>query len=299
MKKFAVRLISYYATHYRFPARGSSILVNFCKLLGIEDAYFLKRIPSGILFRLGLQDHIQKQIFWHDGYEIPETTTLLKMIPASGIFLDIGANIGYHTLCAAKVLRNGGQVIAFEPSPETFRHLQENIALNKFTNITAVQKGISDKTTTATFYFSGRENTGSSGLSPSGEFSGQSTAVELVNADDWLQQYKLAQIHAVKIDVEGHEMQVLQGLQQTLRQNRPVIMIEILASTLARFDHTPAEVYGFLNGIGYKAYQLNDANELAPVMQNQEGYCIFFLTGHHIHSAVRQTLISGSANAGT
>ena len=221
------------------------------------------------------------------------------MLPASGIFLDIGANIGYHALCAAKKLQDGGQVIAFEPSPETFRHLQEHIALNKFTNITAVQKGISDKTTTAAFYFSGKENTGSSGLSPSGEFSGQSITVELVNGDEWLQQHNITNIDAVKIDVEGHEMQVLKGLSQTLQQNRPVIMIEILASTLARFDHTPAEVYGFLNGIGYKAYQLNDAKQLAPVKENEEGYCIFFLTSDHIHSAVIQKLIPGSVNAGT
>lgn len=281
MKKFLTGVINYYATHVNFPPRGFKIFFQCCKFVGIERTRFLKKLPSGILMELGITDHIQRQLFWHNGYETDEINIVCLLLQSNDNFLDAGANIGNHSLHVAQHLKNG-TVIAFEPSPKTFEQLNSNIALNNFSNIIAVQKALSDKKQKVTLYLSKAENIGSTGLSASDEFSGETVSVNTITGDEWLQQNFQNRIAGIKIDVEGHELEVLKGLQQMIERDMPFLMIEILESTLERFKHTPKEIYQSLFALNYSAW-MPSGKKLIPVEhKQQEGYSIFFLQQQHI-----------------
>lgn len=281
MKKILTSIINYYATHFPFPPRGFKIFFQCCRIFEIEQTAFLKKLPNGILMELNITDHIQRQIFWHNGYESKEINVIGSLLQANDNFIDAGANIGNHSLNIAKHLKEGS-VIAFEPSPKTFEQLSANIKLNHFSNIIALQCALSDKKEKVNLYLSATENTGSSGLSPSDEFSGETVVVEAITGDDWLNENFTKKIAGIKIDVEGHELQVLQGLWHTIEKYKPFLMIEILGSTLERFQHRPNEIYQLLYALNYSAWMLSN-KKLVPVENDkQEGYSIFFLQQQHV-----------------
>ncbi len=281
MKKFLTGVINYYATHLNFPPRGFKIFFQYCKFVGIEQTRFLKKLPSGILMELNITDHIQRQLFWHNGYETDEINIIGLLLQSNDNFLDAGANIGNHSLHIAQHLKNG-TVIAFEPSPKTFEQFNGNIALNNFRNIIAVQKALSDKNEKVTLFLSEAENIGSTGLSASDEFSGETVTVNTITGDEWLQQNFKNRIAGIKIDVEGHELEALEGLQNTIERDKPFLMIEILESTLARFKHTPRDIYQLLYALDYSAWVPSGKKLITVDYPFQEGYSIFFLQKHHV-----------------
>ena len=281
MKKLLTGAINYYATHFRFPPRGFKIFFQCCKLFRIEQTFFLKKLPSGVLMKLGIADHIQRQLFWHNGYETEEINIICTMLQPGDNFLDAGANIGNHSLHAAQQVKSG-TVIAFEPSPKTFEQLNSNIALNNFSNIITVQNALSDKKEKVKLYLSNTANIGSTGLSASDEFSGETVEVTTITGDEWLQQNFNNSIAGIKIDVEGHELEVLKGLQQRIGRDKPFVMIEILKSTLERFGHNPQDIYQMLYAFDYSSWILS-GEKLTPVENTfHEGYSIFFLQQQHV-----------------
>ena len=287
MKKIIYKIINWYATHFRFPARGSSILFSCCKLFGIDRWHFFKKLPSGILLRLNLYDHIQKQLFWHGAYEFEEMNLLIKFLNKGDSFIDIGANIGYFSLHAAQVVEQSGTVWSFEPASLIFKQLQQHIEMNKFINIKPVQKGVSDKNLKSVLYLSSNENFGSTGLQPGDEFSGETENISLVKIDDFAIEQNMKNISAVKIDVEGHETQVLRGMQQILNEYKPALLIEIIASQLLLHNNAVEDIYEQLYALGYQARYFNEDKKLVPVPNiNFEGYGIFFLQAGHLLNMV-------------
>ncbi|MEP7318747.1 MAG: FkbM family methyltransferase [Panacibacter sp.] len=282
MKKIIYKTINWYATHFRFPAKGFSILFHCCKLFGINQWQFLKKLPSGIILNLNLNDHIQKQLFWQGAYEFEEMNLLLHLLNKGDNFLDIGANIGYFSLHAAQVVGTAGMVWSFEPATVIFKQLERHIEMNKFSNIKAIQRGASSQNINSLLYLSSAENYGSTGLQPGDEFSGKTEHVSLVKMDDFVLEYNIRNIGAIKIDVEGHEKQVLQGILLTLEQQHPIILIEVIASQLLLHNNTVEDIYQLLYSLGYKGFYINANKKLAPVPHRTfEGYGIFFLQERH------------------
>jgi len=141
------------------------------------------------------------------------------------IFVDIGANIGYYTLLASAIIGDNGKVIAVEPIPETVEALTFNLKLNKVRNVDIVNK--------AAWHKKGKVHM----EMPKGFFglaSGvvnykeakSSFQVESIPMDELLDSYQ--HIKLIKIDVEGAELQVLQGLRNTLTKT---IYLVLEAST--------------------------------------------------------------------
>ena len=292
MKKIIYKIINWYATHFRFPARGSSILFTCCRLLGINDWYFLKKLPSGIILRLNMNDHIQKQLFWHGAYEFEEMNLLIKLLNKADCFIDIGANIGYFSLHAAKAVRQTGTVWSFEPASLMFKQLQQHIDINKLSNISAVKKGVSNKNSNGVLYLSSDKNYGSTGLQPGDEFSGETEDISLVKLDDFVLEHNIKNIRAVKIDVEGHEPQVLQGMLQILKEHKPAVLIEIITAQLQSHNNTVEEIYNLMYALDYTAWYIDTSKQLVQVPDTHfEGYGIFFLQQSHLSKMfVRQKI---------
>lgn len=139
------------------------------------------------------------------------------------VSLDIGANIGNHSLIIAGISE---RVISFEPIAFLFEVLQQNLKINHFENATPVNVGLSTVDSEAEIFVDHNGNLGSSSLTER-HGDGELLSINLKNGDTLLAQMAITEgIDFIKIDVEGHEAEALLGLEKTIRLNQPLILLE-------------------------------------------------------------------------
>jgi FkbM family methyltransferase len=148
---------------------------------------------------------------------------IARQLPKGGVFYDIGANVGYVSLLACQA---GARVHCFEPVSDTAATLRRNLASNGFASAEVHEVALSDATGTAEFTVT--DDPGRAGLA---EFrtEGERLRVQTARLDD----LDLEPPDVVKIDVEGAEVLALEGMRKTLRQHRPVVVVEIHGDTMA------------------------------------------------------------------
>jgi tRNA G37 N-methylase Trm5 len=104
---------------------------------------------DGLKIHVNTSSFIEWQIFFKGSYEKDIADLIKKYLPRGGIFVDVGANVGVHTLTAARI---ASQVIAFEPVPQTVSRLKDNLTLNGFTNVEIRNEVASDLPGTLTLH---------------------------------------------------------------------------------------------------------------------------------------------------
>ncbi|TQR28645.1 hypothetical protein DMB92_09090, partial [Campylobacter sp. MIT 99-7217] len=163
-------------------------------------------------------DYIQKEVFMKKiPYEYTMLQDILKRIPQGEVFVDIGANIGNHTLFIAA---NKIKVYAFEANKALCEIIQESVSINHFEDLVKIYNyGLSDKDEKASFVDMDFSNLGGNSLTL-----GQGD-IECKRLDDFEIREKIA---SIKIDVEGMETKVLIGAKKTIEKNRPLIYIEAI-----------------------------------------------------------------------
>lgn len=155
-----------------------------------------------------------KYIF--DGIYEPETTLYLRNTIRPGkVFVDVGANIGYFSILAAKL---GATVYAFEPSPKNYEALSNNVRTNKV-NIFTLQSAVSNHDGYATFHVREGGSTTDSLLKLYSD--AMPTKVRVSTLDTTLPSH----VDYIKIDTEGADLSVLQGAEDTLKNNPHCIII--------------------------------------------------------------------------
>jgi len=153
-----------------------------------------------------------------------------KPINRRGTFIDVGANIGLYTIALANFFDN---TIAFEASPLTFKILEINLALSRTSKAQCFCQGISDQARQATLFTPANGNLGWASVSPERHPPGTAGHEVTVNLDtlDNLSKtlgFNHSPVSLIKIDVEGHEAEVLQGSIEILKQYGPVVVFEVL-----------------------------------------------------------------------
>ncbi len=154
----------------------------------------------------------------------PQTAAWFK-VERGNVFVDIGAHIGRYTLMAA---RHASKVIAVEPEPSNFLLLEENIALNGFSNVITLQAALSRDQGSYRFYVARRGDTATSSLEPEWRLHipGHRKAIQVSGEtlDSLIDSLGLQIIDWLKIDVEGHEVSVLEGGRSALAKTRRLIL---------------------------------------------------------------------------
>lgn len=161
-------------------------------------------------------------------YERRLVSVLKKHITSGMVAYDVGANAGYMTLVMAKLVTPEGQIHSFEPDPKNLRALELNLQTNRVVNGVVCPKAVttsSGSVTFATFEYS-----------LVGHIAGNTTPddavlldVPSVSIDDWIYRHDHAPPHFMKIDVEGAEVDVLQGASSVLSHIRPIVLCEVRA----------------------------------------------------------------------
>ena len=169
--------------------------------------------------------------------------------------LDIGANIGCHTLRFAKLVGPEGRVIAFEPMEWAFSKLKRNVELNNF-SIILEKAGLSNETKTEQICFKSSWPVDHKPI-PEAQME---NLVQLTTLDDYLKGKQFKNIDMIKIDVDGYEFKVLRGAAETLKTYKPVIIMEAVARTLKRWKGggNIEDMLLYVQGFGYKLFSVKD-----------------------------------------
>lgn len=180
-------------------------------------------------------------------YEVEGLDVMLAAVSEKSIVLDVGANIGYFTCFAGKRCKNG-HVYAFEMGKANFDILNDNVSLNKLTNVTTECYAVADKTSEVQIQDTAVGNAVLKIIE--GTSQDDLVSVKSISLDEYCTTRNIVP-EFIKIDVEGAEMKVLQGMQELLNSSLK-ILIEIHETDLAYFKSSKKEVISYLEQFGYK-----------------------------------------------
>lgn len=153
-------------------------------------------------------------------YEPALTAIIAETLKPGQVFWDIGAHAGYYALVAAGLVGDGGEIIAFEPSPRNVHYLKMNMERNHIETVRVVQKAVAGEPGTVTF--EAGTGTGTGSLHADGE----GIRVEVITLDDFVRENPGVRMpDAVKIDVEGAEFGLLQGAEKVFGETKPVLFL--------------------------------------------------------------------------
>lgn len=169
-------------------------------------------------------DKIGRKIVRRGLFEEESLTFLLDLLGQmqQPLVLDIGANIGNHTLAFAIA---AARVHAFEPIDSIYAVLERNISHNQLDHVSAHRLALSDKDEDSAIHLNKSGNVGASSFDQRNTES-EAVIVQRCRGDELLPALGIDRVDLVKIDVESHEIYVVRGLMNTLRTQRPVITME-------------------------------------------------------------------------
>ena len=199
---------------------------------------------------------IENDIFWKGltgGWECLSMQFWIQLCRDAKVIVDIGANTGIYAL-TAKTVNPKAHVIAFEPLKQMFQKLSYNCGLNQF-NINCIEKAVSDKNGTAIIYETGEDHVAAATLNIETRQYGnlkKETEIKTITLDTFIQENDLLKIDLIKIDVETHEPNVLQGYKQYLALHRPDFLIEVLT------DEVGFKLQQLVDGLDYFYFNIDD-----------------------------------------
>lgn len=258
------QLLNLYVQKFSFPKRGLKYFLRIMRFTGIADKVYRKKLPGNIIMNLRPEEHIQQQLFWYGNYEKSLGIILKNLLQPDSTFFDIGANIGYFSLLAARSV-SVGKIVAYEPVSYLFEALEKNVALNNFTVIQPVNAAIGDKEENRIIYLSAADNTGMSSFQKPENYSGKHEMVKVLSLDSWFAGSGLTKADVIKIDVEGNELAVLKGMKEIAQHFQPHILLELNPKTLSLFNHTPADLLDYTASLSYKPYNITQEGKLVSI----------------------------------
>jgi FkbM family methyltransferase len=218
-----------------------------------------KRVIDGIQWELDLSEVIDASLFFSGSFEPKAEQTIGRHLGPGMTAIDVGANVGYHTLRMARATGPGGQVIAIEPAPRALARLRRNLALNAFANVEVVAAALDEHD------LESAELRLQWSFPLSGLGGAEMARVRVARLDTLVHERRLKRVDLVKIDVDGLEARVLRGAVDTLREYHPVLFFEINPSIVDANGDSIDEMLGSLLALGYSLSKENGARLRDPL----------------------------------
>lgn len=244
---FSQRIFDFFSIHW--PVHG---IIAFA----LPNDEIVKMFSKG-------DDFISTRTYWNGfmGYEGPSVKLFYYLSKKSNVIFDIGANVGYFSLIAAAANKNA-KIYSFEPIDFIFNRLEHNKTINGFKNIVAVKSIAGDSNSTVSFYAPDTNAISFAGSTKKG-WAPNSTEirVESVTINEYKRINRIPVIDLVKIDCEFHEVEVLNGMSEVLKESKPVIIMEVL----------------FPEEQGHEHFDFDHHIEIERIMRKY-GYCSYLIT---------------------
>jgi FkbM family methyltransferase len=207
----------------------------------------------GDAFNVDLSSFLEWHLWAFGSYEEHFAELFRHLIRPADRCIDVGANIGVHTVRLARLVGSQGEVVALEPDAELARRLNDNLALNRLANVRVIQAAASERggDTAALYRPDARDsNKGRASLLPHSYLTGSASRVPTVTIDDVNQ----GPVDLIKIDVEGHEAAVVSGAIRTIERYSPSIIFEYAPELLLSKSSSP---FGWLRDRGYALFSIS------------------------------------------
>jgi FkbM family methyltransferase len=186
-------------------------------------------VNDGTVFTGNLGSFIDRNVYFYGDYEGKMIELFLSVVPARrrGIILDVGANAGTHSVKFARAFEH---VHSFEPNQALWDQFERNICLNELSNVTLHRVGLADRNSQLPFYTIEKSNLGLGTFSHIEQYDKPLILVgsaSVVRGSDYLIDQEIGPIDAIKIDVQGFELEVIRGLHPLLQRDRPCLWFEL------------------------------------------------------------------------
>lgn len=238
---------------YLFSTRFENLLIK--KITYKFGIHIVRKLGTstytvnGAKFRLSPLNMIDKLILSGKGHDVEVENEIRSCLKDGGLFLDIGANWGYFSIMASKM--KNVDVLSFEPSKKEQLKLYDHIILNQSENITVFPFGLSDRLSVQKLFYGPERNSGTNSVL----IDNNSGSCESIFApiNPFIPREYLSRIKVCKIDVEGFELFVLNGMRDVMPYLTCSFIIEITPQYLAKANHEPKDIYNFFNEFNYKS----------------------------------------------
>lgn len=233
------------------------------KLIQFTSPVFKKVVIDDVSFDIRVNPEngsVDKEIYVYGAYEPDVLRSIRKYLRPDSVCVDIGGNIGQHSLYMSRVAEKGS-VDVFEPLPRLVSQIQESIAKNNITNIHVHNMALSDTEGVMEMHINNL-NIGMSTLMSRDDFSETESVQVKVFDDVWKDR---GVVDFIKMDVEGYEYNVLKGMKKTLEAYHPVMLIEFSPALYKSMNIKSRDILEYLFNLGYRIYDNDSDNaEVLP-----------------------------------
>jgi FkbM family methyltransferase len=192
--------------------------------------------------------------------EGPVQREIARLVHPGDVFYDIGANIGFFTLIAARLVGEAGCVCAFEPHPRNAAAVRDNAGLNGMAHVRVYEAAAGREARVEELLMTAWDGGGALAASPARPAAPvERTAVRVVPLDAFIRDERLPAPTFVKIDVEGVEEEVLEGMEETIARAKPALLYEVDGGEKADFDRRWAALDDWVAGRGYDVRRLESS----------------------------------------
>ncbi len=166
-----------------------------------------------------------------------------EILQEGDVCLDVGANIGNFSLCAAPLVGTTGSIFTFEAHPRTYAYAERNITLNKIPSISLLQVAVGEKKGFISFSDDAYDD-----VNHVQEHGG--VTVPMIRLDDCEELKNISSIRCMKIDIEGYELYAFKGAVETLKKTK-CVLFELYEKSALLYGHHAEDVYDFLVSQGF------------------------------------------------
>jgi FkbM family methyltransferase len=247
--------------NYLVKKSAQQVVEPYYKKITYKDSPIFMYIDSK-------ESWVSKEVHFHGMHEEHILEVIIDNLKQGDTFIDVGANVGQHSIYAAQKVGPNGKVFAFEPIDSSAENIRLSASKNSFTWLTVIQKAATNFVGDTVFYKYELTDISSRNKNftdrPAKEVKVKTTTLDI-------ELNNLSRIDLVKIDVEGYEMDVLRGAEQIIKKFKPAIILEFSPVFYKRLQPQDSmDILQFLFDHGYKITDVD--NYIGPVTDITE-YC--------------------------
>lgn len=203
---------------------------------------------KGIVMSLELR---HEKAYWLGIHEHKVQKFLMEVVGTGSVFYDLGANIGFYSLMAARLIGSSGRCFAFEPVPGNVERLEHNIRLNEMDQISVVPMAVSHAVGESLFKLGVNDSMGTLIYSEYTEIGKNSISVPVTTIDHFVFSDGNPPPDVVKMDIEGGEGKAVAGMREVFQRFRPCLICEVSGGESA------SQVWNALKSMDYKIYDVS------------------------------------------